>query len=631
MDLNEEQLSAATHPQGAASLLLAGAGSGKTTVLTARISWLIEQGVPPRKILAITFTNKAANEIRERVLKHTGLPEDQAPRLSTIHSLALSLIRKNPLGFGLGSRISPLDDYDQNQLLKRIVEREKLDINPYQLRDQIAYHRARGVGFRVDYTDDVHQKALREHSGYHALTKHDLEVWELFEIEKTANSSIDFDDMLHLVNRRAIRDPEWLVKLQAVFAHILMDECQDTSVTSWIFINNLVGPENRNLYCVGDCSQSIYSFNGSSPDLIMKFAEHWRGSAPALYRIARNHRSVPQIVDLANSIQKTMTGTLPLQMESFRGLSGESGAWKVLHGETPSELARSLANQISGSRRSYKEYAILVRSGTQIRDIEGELVRARIPYVVRGGSSLLQTEEVRDVLSYVRFATNTNDFSALSRATSAPKCGIGDVALEGIRRIANESFHGDLLLAMASNGTKFAGFADTVRNIQKHTDNPVAALNAAIGLTGYVSHLKRKYAKDAEKVTSKTENLARLRLMIEGLTADAAISTADVVFQLTLDRTEKETERGAVTVSTIHSAKGLEWPVVAVTNFVESSIPHWRSSNNPDELEEERRLAYVAVTRARDILYICIPEKVQRGQYLSYVDPSRFLQELGIR
>lgn len=630
MGLNEEQMAAATHPQGEAALLLAGAGSGKTTTLTERISWLIAQSVPSRKILALTFTNKAANEIKERVLKRTGLSEEEAPRLTTIHSLALSLIRRNPLGFGLGPRISPLNDYDQNDLLKKIVTREEMEINPYKLRDIISFHRARGIGFRVDYTDEVHQRALREHSGYHALTPQDLKVWALFEKEKTANSSIDFDDMLHLVNRRATLDLEWLVKLQAVFTHVLMDECQDTSVVSWVFVNNLLGPENRNLYCVGDVSQSIYGFNGSSPRLILEFAELWRGHPPTLYRIARNHRSVPEIVNFANAIQEKMTATLPLRMESFRGLAGEKGWTRVLRADTPFEIARRIAFQIGDSPRPLRDYAILVRSSSQVREIEGELVRARIPYVVRGGSSLLQTEEVRDILSYIRFATNPKDFSAMSRSSAAPRRGMGDAALEKVRELANRSYEGDLLLALSASGTKFAAYANTIRAIQGRTAEPVAALNAAIGLTGYTEHLKKKYAKEKEKIEAKIENLSRLRMMIEGLAADSELSTEDLVFQLTMDRTEKDDERGVVTISTIHSAKGLEWPVVYVFSVVESQLPHWRSTSSEDEIEEERRLWYVAVTRARDYCMLCVPEKVRRNEYFSVVEPSRFLTELGI-
>ena len=185
MDLNEEQLKAATHSIGEAALLLAGAGSGKTTTLTERITWLIAQGVPSRRILALTFTNKAAGEIRERVLRRTGLPEDQAPRLTTIHSLALSMIRRNPCGFGLGEKVSPIDDYDQNELLKKIIAREELDLNCFDIRDKISFHRARGVGFRVDYTHEVHKRAEIQHAGSHAMSPPELKVWDLFEQEKT--------------------------------------------------------------------------------------------------------------------------------------------------------------------------------------------------------------------------------------------------------------------------------------------------------------------------------------------------------------------------------------------------------------------------------------------------------------
>lgn len=863
-ELNAEQITAAHHPIGEAALLLAGAGSGKTTTLTERVSWLLEQGVAPKKILVITFTNKAANEIRERVLRKSGLDESAAPRLTTIHSLALSLIRRNPKGFGLGEKVSPLDDYDQIQLLKKIIQRESAinpsqainELNVYHLRDQIGYHRARGIGFRCDYTDDVHAVALEKHSGYHALTPLDLHLWELFEAEKTANNVIDFDDMLHLVNRRCATDAEWLGKLQAVFEHVLMDECQDTSVVSWNFVNYLMGPTNRNLYCVGDVSQcqppdtsvltgegnkpisvldnqtvtgwsltgmaerpcvmasnpylgemmrittvtgkstrvtpkhwlwvrldsraqgkfamiiteekgqyylqvlpcdslseigreveqlwllrigkedmlrlfpwdsrtvvtgrqhlsrtekedllvffrcamyplysglprrgpymkimaacaqrmanvltipvidgeeeieditifpydgmvhslsvekdetyiadgivvgnSIYGFNGSSPDLILAYAQGWRGKAPALYRIARNHRSVPEIVDFANAIQSKMTATLPLQMESFRGIGGESGTTRIMRAGEPIDVARKIARQIMDSRSNYRDYAILVRSGSQIRDIEGEFVRARIPYVVRGGSSLLQTEEARDVISYLRIAVNPSDYAALVRATSAPKCGIGDSALEKVRHIANQSFKGDLIQAMLSQGNKFASFANTVREIQKQGNDPVSALTAVLNLTGYVNHLKKKYAKDHAKVEVKIENLFRLRTMIEGMVHADNMSIDDIIFRFTMDKMDMESERGSVTISTIHSAKGLEWPTVYVFNVVDTHLPHWRSMGDASELEEERRLWYVAVTRAKDHCVLCVPDRVSKGSNMVTAEPSRFLTEINV-
>ena len=635
MALNEEQLAAVNHPQGEAALLLAGAGSGKTTALTARIVHLITKDeIPPRRILVLTFTNKAAGEIRGRVLKATGLTEDDAPRLTTIHSLALSIIRQDPTGFGFGSKITPLDDYDAVALLKKILFRKKIEeSNPIKLKEQINFHRARGVGFEVDYTEDVHEAALQAYNGYHALTEEDRMLWRLLEAEKLSAHLVDFADMLALVNRRAAQDPNWLVKLQRQFSHVLMDEAQDTSVVSWTFVNNFLGPTNRNLCCVGDVSQSIFSFNGSCPQLILDFAKEWRGSAPALYRLQRNHRSVPEVVSLANDIQAQMIDTLPLQMESYRGSQGERGRACVIHGATPQDVSRTIAKVISKEtsegRGSFRDFAILVRTSMQVREIEGELVRARIPYVVRGGRGLLQTEEVRDVLSYIRLATNPKDLTALSRAISTPKRGLGDVAVETLRKIANAKHGGDLVAA-AGTSEKFIGFANVIKQIQTATGDPLQALKYTLALTNYEEHVKSKYGKEKERVTTKLENLGKLREMITSLVEDHELTTEDLIFQLTMEKADEDDETGAVTISTGHSAKGLEWKTVFVFSVVEGCLPHQRSLSSNAEIEEERRLFYVTVTRARDTCVICIPEMVQHGDQMRRARPSRFLTELGI-
>ena len=632
MKLNEEQTLAATHPQGEAALLLAGAGSGKTATLTERIAWLIEQGVRPRQILALTFTNKAAKEIGDRVQRRLNLTPEQAPRLTTIHSLALSFIRRNPLGFGLDEKVTPLADYDQIELLKKILERmgeDAPDSNPWNVRDKIQFHRARGIGFSSDYTEEVHAKAMVEHNGFHAMGLSEVKVWKYYEDEKKANSVVDFDDMIWLVIRRALADPEWIGKVQQLFAHVLMDEAQDTNYPQWTFVNLMLSPENRNLYVVGDVSQSIYGFNGAAPNLVIEFSENWRGSAPALYRLARNHRSVPEVVKLANAIQQKMTATLPLTMESFRGMQGESGATRLLKRTDPKDLAFRISQEIHNTGKNFSDYAILVRASSQIRDIEGELIRARIPYVVRGGRSLLQTEEVRDILSYIKLASNPKDFAAMTRAAGAPKRGLGDAALELIRKTARSQYQADLVKAAFMMGGKTTAFADVIQKVQAVIHNPVAALDAAISYSGYKSHVKKKYFKEPEKVEAKLENLERLRVMIEGLAADTEMSSEDLIFQLTMDRTETKDERGQVTISTIHAAKGLEWPMVFVFNVVEGVLPH-QFARSESEVEEERRLWYVAVTRARDICYITVAAMNTIGRNLAEVNPSRFLTELNI-
>ena len=599
MQLNEEQTLAVQHPQGRPACLIAGAGSGKTRVLTERVRWLMAQGVSPRRICAITFTNKAAEELQARlgISQHT--PRDLQPRVSTIHSLSLSAIRRNPTGFGLQEKVSPLDDYDQSQMMKKIIERVKSEENNYRVLEMISFHRARGCGFAKDYDEKIHKLALEMHGGYHAIEQTTLGLWKLYEEEKTKNSVVDFDDMLHLVVRRAREDYAWRVKLEKMYEYVLMDEAQDTNPIQWDFVNLLLAPDNPNLYVVGDMSQSIYGFNGAVPDILKKYSEEWRGLHPDLYRIARNHRSVPEIVRLANAVQAKMTHTIPLKMESWRGMQGEKGVTKLLKACLPLDIAGSIAHEIfhgnalKVNHTAYKDNCILVRSAIQIRDLEGALVRLRIPYIVRGGRGLLQTEEVRDVLSYLRLATNPKDFMALVRASSVPRRGIGEVALEKIRTLANERFDGDLVNGADAGNSKLSLFVASVRQIQAVADKPLKALETTLRATNYKEYISDKYNKknEKEKAQQKLENLERFGELIKGLSEENPDMTlADLVFQLSIDRQTEDDESGKVVISTIHSAKGLEWKRVYVTNLYEGSLPHKFSMGNPEEVEEERRL-----------------------------------------
>jgi len=639
--LNDEQRLAVEHPLGSPAAIIAGAGSGKTKCLQSRVVWLIANGVPPNKILVVTFTNKAANEIAERVLKAIpGIESGPMPKMSTIHSLALSAIRRNPLGFGLQEKVTPLDDYDQSVMMKKIMDREVKpeidgDINVYRLLENIEYHRARGVGFAVDYTDEVHDEALVSHAGYHALEPIEIKLWTLFEIEKTKNGVVDFSDMLHLVVRRGRTDPVWLGKLQRQFDVVLQDETQDTSIVQWEFINMLLPPGNYNMFCVGDVSQSIMSFNGSCPQLLIDYSQGWRGVVPSLYRIARNHRSVPEIVRLANSIQAKMTATIPLKMESWRGLNNEKGTTKLLKANLPTDIAGAIASEIyrgSQDRKNpipFRDNCILVRSAIQIRDLEGALVRFRIPYIVRGGRGLLQTEEIRDLLSYLRLVTNPNDFTAMVRALGVPKRGVGEVALEKIRKVSNEQYGGNLIDG-CSVITKLTMFQQDMREISQLRTQPLEALNKIIQLTDYRNYIIKKYAKDKDKVKAKQENIDRFLLLVTGLLAESQMTTEDLVFQLTLDRGRENDKDGMVTISTIHSAKGLEWGKCFVSNVVEGSLPHRFSMGSESEIQEEMRLFYVAVTRARDSLTLCAHAMEQQGSNTRAVAPSRFLHMLGL-
>jgi DNA helicase-2/ATP-dependent DNA helicase PcrA len=925
MQLNEEQTLAVQHPIGEPACLIAGAGSGKTRVLTERVRWLIGQGIPPRRICAVTFTNKAAGEMISRLGISASTPREQVPRISTIHSLALSAIRRNPQGFGLQARVSPLDESDAASMVKKIIDRKESEENQWAMMEMISYHRARGLCFASDYTEEIHQLALKMHGGYHAMDEERIDIWRAYEEEKKANSVVDFDDMLHLVVHRGKTDPVWRDKLERTFEFILMDEAQDTNPVQWELINMLLHPDNMNMYVVGDMSQcqppgsmvkvkvadqkphglgkawspsqwaekdiadltgdelveswtqkdqrtykvgrkikvasrlyagslvilkaggritkvtpnhwcwvrfnkqtqgkhlvylmwrpdygfrigrcqfklkqggfaltsrlniekaerawilkicetrveseaweeiysirygvpesvftaegclnktqdlielvfrevgttegghrclidhglifeqpiiqrgqgtfhgynvnyrgyfktaaanilpdcmdipiegdnkslpitgveqkyytgpvysldvekdhtyvvdnlvignSIYGFNGAVPELLKQYSENWRGVVPHLYRIARNHRSVPEIVHLANAVQACMTNTIPLNMESWRGLQGEHGTTKLMKACEPRDVAEQIAteiwhdNQLKKNQIPYRDNCILVRSGkTQVRDLEAALVKRRIPYVVRGGQSLLQTEEVRDLMSYMRLVANPNDYMALVRATSIPKRGIGPKSLEAVRDRAKAQYNNNLITA-CQDDKKLMMFAATVLRIEQHKADPLKALEEVKRLIDYQAYIRQKYAREPERIVTKLENIDRLTMMITTLLEDNQMTIEDLVFQLSMDKQSTDPyEDGKVVISTIHSAKGLEWRRVWVTNCYEGSLPHKFCLGSPSEIEEERRLFYVACTRAKDTLVLCVPAMQQMGPNTTSLTPSRFLYEIKI-
>jgi DNA helicase-2/ATP-dependent DNA helicase PcrA len=628
--LNDEQQRAVDHQEGPA-IILAGAGSGKTATMTMRVRELIERGVRPNRICCVTFTNKAANELLERL----GFEEHEVrPRVGTIHGLALSMIRRDPTGFGLGEKVSPIDDWDQKVLVDTIIDKLKMpeDYKAWPFLDKTKFHRARGVGFCVDYTPEVHQKALKAYGGYMALSEDDLKVWKSYEKEKARQSVLDFDDMIHLVVRRGNSDGEWLAKMQKQFDHIMVDEAQDTNVVQWAMINNMFRPDNYNGYFVGDLSQSIYAFTGAAPELLHGFTKDWRGKVPALYKLERNHRSVPEVVALANRIQKTMTETVPLRMSSFRGEQGEQGTTGIITSANTNTLAAEIALGIDRDRKRMQlsDIAILVRSGSLVKDIEPELVKRKIPYVIRGASGFLQSAEVRDVLSYLRVAVNHKDYPAFQRSATNPKRGVGDVALEALRKLADESFDGDLIEAARSRGSLLL-YNNLIDRLSALREDPLACLEAAIEQSGYEKYLREKVCKkDKDRLEMKLSNLQRLHETFENITSTLQLTLEDIVFQLAMNG-DKDFEEpgGKVIISTIHSSKGLEWKRVYVFGVVEGQMPH-KLCQSEREIEEERRIAYVACTRARDQLILGIPGSIKTYQGYQLVAPSRFLYEWGV-
>ena len=641
--LDECQLPPAVHPLGSPVLVVAAAGSGKTTLYTSRIQWLLDQGLNPRSIVAITFTNKAAAEIRHRL----GYGDDPkvGPRISTIHSLALNAIRVNPRGFGLSDKISPLDDGESGDVIRRVLDIKKKETrfesyNPWRVKEKIQYHRARGIGFVEDYTPAVHALALNDHSGHLAMDEQELELWVEYTKVKTQGSLIDFDDMLHLVIQRGQTDLVWLGKIQNQFKTVLVDEAQDCSRVQWAFVNLLMGPDNFNLMAVGDLSQSIFLFNGASPEILGGMVQEWKSVVPTLYKLENNYRSTGSVVRFANKIQQHMVDTVPLIMIPKREAADPTlkGRVALIRSDIGRSVAFNIAEMIARDninktgKFKYKDNAILVRSASQIPDIEGELVRRRIPYIIRGGISLFQTHEAKDVLSFLKLIVNPGDVIAFARAIGLPKRGIGDAHVERVRRVAEKDFGGDIIKACCSSGhMTLQPFGNLIVELAALA-NPVDIFDKVLRDIRYKDLVRercKKDKKDDEYVCSRFAILDKVREAIDVLACAPGITTAaDVIFRITLNgKDEAEKEGGVTIISTIHGAKGLEWPRVFVTNLYEGSIPHlW--SRTEKEVEEERRLFYVAVTRAREDVYLCVPEMIQRGPNTVKVSPSRFLIEV---
>ena len=530
-----------------------------TRLMTARVKWVIAQGLPERSVVAVTFTNKAADELRSRL----GYGEDPkvGPRVSTIHSLSLSAIRKNPRGFGLFDRVTPLDSYEQRDLLKKLADGHKYKgFNVWDFVEHLEYHRARGVGFVEDYTSEVHRQAKLAYKGYHALDAESLVLWEDYTLAKQKASLVDFSDMLHLVVRRGREDDAWRAGLQKQFTTVMVDESQDLSPLQWSFIELLLAPDNRNLFSVGDLSQSIFGFTGASPNTLSGMVQEWRGEKPTLYKLEDNYRSLRSIVKFSNNIQSTMTGTVPLTMQTKR-TTPKPGSVTKMRGPTSFEIAHQIAMDIAREHRSesgvfkYKDNAILVRTKKQFDDIEPALAREQIPYVVHGGLSLFQTEEARDMFAYLKLVINPSDTVAFKRAIGVPKRGIGDVAIGKLQEVALAKHQGDLIHAAAQSGhMSLQPFGRFILELQEIKD-PAIILQKVINFSNYNDYILEKYRLLEGVAETKLDHLNSLLLAIQGLSeSDPLATTADIIFRVTLDhRVEAEKESGVVTLSTIHS------------------------------------------------------------------------------
>ena len=627
-DLNPEQYRAATHEEGPL-LILAGAGTGKTRVLTARIAWLVAQGVDPASILAVTFTNKAAKEMRERVGGMVNPAQAKLITLSTFHALCVRMLRRHAHLLGYKENFSIFDESDQMGLMKKIAARihdKENPLDPKLARNVISKAKNFGIG-------------EPEETGT-ALGS----LFSKYQSELRTLNAMDFDDLL-LKARELLRDhPEAREDLRSRYRHIMVDEFQDTNKLQLELVSLLTGDERPNICVVGDDDQSIYGWRGAEASNLLEFERHFPD--PEVIKLEQNYRSTDVILKVANRLIKNNARRRGKNLWSDRT---EGDPVRILSAADDKTEAEFIADEIQSSgpqsskARPWTDFAILYRMNAQSRQFEEVLRERRIPYRVVGGKSFFDRREVKDVVAYLGALLNPDDDNALLRVLANPPRGIGAATLQlateagakngkGLLAILNDPEH----LDVSSSRTRGAiqRFTEDwgAYRIQLQTPGADAAaiLRSILEECGYFEDLK-KSCKTDEESDNRQENVRELLNALSGYCQrhpkEGARGFLDGLMLEQEKEEEKAEERDGVTLITLHAAKGLEYPEVWLVGAEEGLLPHERSKSE-GTIDEERRLLYVGITRARHRLTIthCATRR-KFGSVLSCT-PSSFLLEL---
>lgn len=640
-DLNEEQRVAVEHIDGAA-LVIASAGSGKTRVLTYRVAHLIANGIAPHNILALTFTNKAAKEMKERIANIVGF--DYASRLwmGTFHSIFAKILRFESEAIGFNSSFTIYDTADVRNAIKMIIKSMNLDDTIYK---------PAGVANRIsaaknnlftaeDYENNSHIR-MRDDA---ARRPHTFEIYNQYARKCKQANAMDFDDLLLYTNLLFKRKPEVLAKYQERFTHILVDEYQDTNMAQFMIIKAL-GHRHRNVFMVGDDAQSIYSFRGAKIENILNFQKDYKNAK--LFRLERNYRSTKNIVEVANSI--IVHNKEQLKKETY-SMKEEGEKVKIIKALTDNEegflVVKELYNQYYQQQCEYSDFAILYRTNAQSRILEEALRKRNIPYKIYGGLSFYQRKEIKDMLAYLRLIANPNDEEALRRVINYPKRGIGSTTIDKIGAIslAQQKSIWEIISNIPDYRNHFNGgtikklndFSELIKRYRKMQEEASAfdlATEVALS-TGILRDMK--IDKTPEGI-SRLDNINELlngiqefseTAMEEDLSNNLAAYLENVALLTDMDR-DDDGLQNHVSMMTVHAAKGLEFENVFVVGMEEKLFPSNIGGELTDkDLEEERRLFYVALTRAKN--RVCLSFAVTRYRWgqVHQENPSRFLFEI---
>ncbi len=637
--LNPRQQEAMEYVSGPL-LVLAGAGSGKTAVITRKIAHLIQNcNVPAHRIVAMTFTNKAAREMKERVSKL--LPSDQMRGItvSTFHNFGLNLLRLELKHTPLKNNFSILDGDDCKRLLMDLMQRDNL--SGAESKELIAKAMRRISEWKNDLL--VPAQAIST-----AVDNDDLQLahlYELYERNLRAYNAVDFDDLIALPTRLLQDNVELRDKWQNRVRYLLVDEYQDTNTAQYMLVKLLVGVQAR-FTAVGDDDQSIYAWRGAKPENMALLAEDF----PALkvIKLEQNYRSTSRILKAANKVIENNPHLFEKALWSDKG-HGE--VIRVLNCRNDDDEAERIVHDIMTHKlmngKMWQDYAVLYRGNFQARVLETQLRQMQIPYKVSGGTSFFARAEIKDVMSYLRLIINPDDDSAFLRIINTPKREIGPATLEKLGLFAQEysmsllMAAGDLRLGMTMSQKKavknlhdFAQFIEQyTRDLYDH-DDPVPLVRQMINETGYIDLIKEQ-APTPQNEKVKLDNLETLFSSIQSLINRAEDvdekNIESVIRKLVLldllDQQQEDEDTDKVNLMTLHAAKGLEFPYVYIMGLEEELLPH-KNSIVAETVEEERRLMYVGITRARQGLTLTLAEQRKMGGNLRQTTPSRFLDEL---
>ena len=636
-NLNKEQREAVQTIQGPL-LVLAGAGSGKTKLLTSRIAYLIQNGVKPRNILAVTFTNKAAKEMKERLGNILGENVVKYMWVGTFHGICGRILRENieNYSFQSGKRLdknfSIYDENDSNAVIKQAIKKLNLDDKVYQpklVKSVIsnAKNKMQDAYTFATFARDFKSQKIAS-------------IYEEYENALNNNNAIDFDDMLLLTVKLLEQCKEVRQLYYDRFQHILVDEFQDTNMAQYKLINMLYTnlepeiPDERSLCVVGDVDQSIYSWRGADYTIILNFQKDFKKTK--LIKLEQNYRSTANILNVANAIIENNTERVDKVLYSQKGDGELIDYYEAQDEADEANFIASRIKQDSGG--DYNRYAILYRTNSQSRALEEACMAAGIPYRIYGGLKFYDRKEIKDIIAYLKLIYNPDDSQSFRRIVNVPKRAIGDTTVKALSDFADSK---DVSLFEAIKEIEESELSPRVQSKLKDFAELIIKFKNAVGSyslqefvtlviekTGYLAELQSQNTPESEADIENLQELVNVAGEFVPEESDNALGEFLQQVALVSDLDGMDDISNNVTLMTLHSAKGLEFPVVFLAGCDEGVFPHQRTFNIPSEMEEERRLMYVGVTRAEEKLYLSSAKRRQMWGEYKYYNPSRFIDEI---